>query len=98
MRPLLAAATLTLWFGGDLNLGKNGDAVLAPLATALKPAQGIINFEGPIGKGDVRNDSSAPRFLAAAGVRVAGILNNHAYDLGPDGYARTRKSLVAAGL
>ena len=38
-----------LWIGGDVHLG-NGDAArLREVATALRPAVGVVNLEGPIG-------------------------------------------------
>src|SRR2546423_5096358 len=102
---------LTLWFGGDVNLGARGEEVLAPIALAMKSSIGVVNFEGPIaldsplppgegtGEGDrLINSPTAPKALFSAGVRVAGLANNHALDEGAAGLARTRAALEDAGL
>jgi poly-gamma-glutamate synthesis protein (capsule biosynthesis protein) len=99
---ILAAASLALWFGGDVNLGKNAGAVLAPVTSTLKGA-GVVNLEGPMGEGEssekkLMNDPGAPKALFAAGVRVVGVANNHALDLGPEGVRRTAALATAAGL
>lgn len=59
-----------------------------------------MNLEGPVGEpdGGVVNGAQAPAALAGAGIRVAWTENNHARDLGDDGYLRTLSALVAAGV
>lgn len=63
---------------------------------------GIVNLEGPVAPAPAPgpglrlvNPLHAPAVLAAAGVRVAGVANNHAADAGP---ADLRAPLLAAGL
>ena len=94
-----------LWLGGDVHLGAGGVDVLAPLASELAGAVGIVNLEGPVGPGAGKssaerlvNDARALPLLATYGVAVAGIANNHAGDLGPGGRAQTRRALAAAGI
>ena len=97
-----------LWIGGDVHLGAGGKGVLAPLAGRLG-VNGIVNLEGPIGDGPpfVKSEregkkhialGNAPRAiveLRAAGVRVAGVANNHASDGDPQ---RTSSELTRAGV
>jgi poly-gamma-glutamate synthesis protein (capsule biosynthesis protein) len=107
----LAAAptpTADLWLGGDVHLGSSGAGVLDPLAPALRGAAGMVNFEGAIsesptaaGDGGPLRLFSHPRSagqLAAAGVAVVSLANNHALDAGPRGLARSRQVLGAAGI
>jgi hypothetical protein len=86
-----------LWFGGDVELGPHGAEVLQRLPVR---GAGVVNLEGPLGTpdGGVVNGAQAPRALAAAGVRVAWVENNHARDLGDDGHRRTLEALIAADI
>jgi poly-gamma-glutamate synthesis protein (capsule biosynthesis protein) len=106
---LLAAAALgctpttsgsvELWIGGDVHVG-NAPVSLPQLAE-LGDALGIINLEGPVSDGvreGLANSPSSLPALHAAGVRVAGIANNHADDAGIDGRAVTRAALSAHGI
>ncbi len=100
-----------LWMGGDLHLGAKGFAGLAGLREAIEGAAGIVNLEGPVVDepgDDAPFDAVRPVVLAnaavrlpdlaAAGIRVAGIANNHALDRGADGLVATRAAVAAAGL
>jgi poly-gamma-glutamate capsule biosynthesis protein CapA/YwtB (metallophosphatase superfamily) len=97
-----------LWLGGDLHLGTSGASVearLAALARVTGGASGIVNLEGPVvddgadvPRGRLGNGAGLVAGLARAGIRVAGVANNHAGDHGPAGAARTIGSLRAAGV
>jgi poly-gamma-glutamate synthesis protein (capsule biosynthesis protein) len=101
-----------LWFGGDVHLGPGGARALAPLAAAMRPADGIVNLEGPIDpRGDkdggvVRepgalrlfNGAGTAKELAGSGIVAASIANNHADDAGPEGQVATAQALVRAGI
>jgi poly-gamma-glutamate capsule biosynthesis protein CapA/YwtB (metallophosphatase superfamily) len=96
-------ARTEVWLGGDVHLGA-GDA-LGGVGALAAGAWGIVNLEGPIGAGAAEssaerlvNGPAAPGALARAGVRVAGIANNHDDDLGPGGAAVTARALRAAGI
>lgn len=81
---------------------------------AAGPSAGIVNLEGPLCAGvggsapaSAQAPDSAlrlcqgpqvPAALFAAGVRVAGIVNNHAADGGPSGAPRTMAALRGAGV
>jgi poly-gamma-glutamate synthesis protein (capsule biosynthesis protein) len=95
----------TLWFGGDVNLGANSKPILDPLAEILRGGTGIVNLEGPVAAslsaGPGLKLVNAPAGLAQlreAGVRVAGIANNHAMDAGTDGDRVTAEALRKAGI
>lgn len=98
-------ARVELWLGGDVNLGAGGRGVLAPLAPLTRGAVGIVNLEGPVtprapsGEGlKLFNAPGALGELKALGVEVAGIANNHAGDVGPEGTSATARALREAGL
>jgi poly-gamma-glutamate capsule biosynthesis protein CapA/YwtB (metallophosphatase superfamily) len=103
---LSAEPTADLWLGGDVYLGSGVEQPLTRLAPQLERAAGIVNLEGPVGSvpppGDaglrLLNAPTALRALAQAGVRVAGIANNHSADAGPKGAAQTRVALGQAGI
>src|SRR5271168_4961455 len=87
-----SAAEVRLWIGGDVNLGNAKDPVLKPLEDILKGAAGIVNLEGPVAepspsgkKLKLTNPPEALAQLREAGVRAAGIANNHALDAGATG-------------
>jgi poly-gamma-glutamate capsule biosynthesis protein CapA/YwtB (metallophosphatase superfamily) len=91
-----------LWIAGDVHLGATG--ILA-IPASVGGAAGIINLEGGIGSGAASsssarlvNDPSALPALAGAGVRVAGIANNHTRDLGATGPAETARQLARWGI
>lgn len=103
------AGEVALWLGGDLHLGDRTGPVLEGLSPHLRGATGIANLEGPVGEVAPCTVSTqapiclvnAPRALEAvhrAGLRVLGIANNHAADLGADAPARTARTLSALGL
>jgi poly-gamma-glutamate capsule biosynthesis protein CapA/YwtB (metallophosphatase superfamily) len=101
-----AEPTAELWIGGDVFLGAGVPSALKRLAPQLEGAAGIINLEGPVGSAPARRDAGLLLLnaaggledLAKAGVRVAGIANNHAGDSGPEGGAQTRRALEKAGI
>jgi len=102
---LAAARRAILWIGGDVHLGTGGRGALAGIAAIVRGVPGVVNLEGPVGDGGSAGDpprlTQAPGALAelaAAGVRVAGIANNHAGDAGPGGAAATRDALAAVGV
>lgn len=89
-----------LWIGGDVHVGDAQGSSLAPISEALQGAHGIVNLEGPIGNtpepaGELRlaNAQSGVASLRAGGVKIAGIANNHADDLGPEGISATAAAL-----
>lgn len=91
-----------LWIGGDVHVGDQGGRGLAPLSRMLEGAYGIVNLEGPIGDSPapgegvrLANAASGVEALRSAGVRVAGIANNHAGDRGPSGPEETAAALRA---
>ena len=102
------ARRASLFLGGDVHLGHGRTApLLAGLEAELEGRLGVVNLEGPVGPapvapsdGTVRlaNDPASLHLLASAGVRVAGVANNHAADLGEPGVARTREALEGASL
>jgi hypothetical protein len=94
-----------LWIGGDVHRGDGAQGGLDPISGALAGATGIINLEGPIGDAPAPGEgvrlANAPSSIAAlysAGVRVAGIANNHAADRGPRGPSETAAALRAGGV
>jgi poly-gamma-glutamate capsule biosynthesis protein CapA/YwtB (metallophosphatase superfamily) len=100
-----AARRATLFIGGDVHLGTGGRGALAGIAAIVRGVPGVVNLEGPIGDGASGGDpprlTQAPGALAelaAAGIRVAGIANNHAGDAGPGGAAATARALAAVGV
>lgn len=95
----------TVWVGGDLQLGDGTASALAPLAPLLAGATGLVNLEGPVGATPagglarrLANGPAAPAGLKSAGIRVAGIANDHADDAGPEGRRQTRDALARAGV
>lgn len=108
--PALAQpARAELWLGGDMHLDRGGRNVLGPLRPALDGALGVVNFEGAVSPratreprpGEKRRLFQHPgvaRELAAAGVRVVSVANNHARDDGEAGLRRTREALGDAGI
>lgn len=94
--------------GQRLTLNHEGwDHVFGPIAQVLRPADvAMVNLETPV-TGDPRNRTAPFIFdappamlhaLAAAGVDLVSVANNHAYDQRREGVLLTRKSLEAAGL
>jgi poly-gamma-glutamate capsule biosynthesis protein CapA/YwtB (metallophosphatase superfamily) len=85
---------------------------LAPIARVLRASDiTALNYEGTFAPGGASKCGSgrprcfafkAParnaRSLRRAGVDVANLANNHAYDFGPRGYASTRRALRRAGV
>jgi Bacterial capsule synthesis protein PGA_cap len=84
------------------------DAVLAPLAPALRGADlAFANLEFPLGEPDwvkagrapeFRHDAEVPAALVRAGVRVVSLANNHIMDCGARGLERTIAACATAGL
>jgi len=99
---------LRLWVGGDVHLGaERGHALLAPHLARLAVGAGIVNLEGPVSSRETRrqrgrvalfNHPDALSRLVGAGVRVAGIANNHRTDAGPDGTTGTGRALRGRGI
>ncbi|HLY99427.1 MAG TPA: CapA family protein [Candidatus Angelobacter sp.] len=92
-----------IWLGGDVNLGDGGHTQLQGIAAMVSGAAGIINLEGAVapapGAGNfvLWNSPQAVNELADIGVRVAGIANNHALDLDPNGPRKSMDILRALG-
>lgn len=104
-RRRAAPEPIELWIGGDVHVGDSGGGGLAPISEALQGAHGIVNLEGPVGntpdlRGELRlaNAHSAVDALRKGGVHVAGIANNHAGDLGPEGISITAAALGELGI
>jgi hypothetical protein len=91
----------------------NDQALMSFMAAAspwFKSADiGFVNLEGPVGGSQPKPCSSAncyrfrqgpltPSALAAHGVNLASLANNHANDMGPSGHASTLASLDQAGV
>lgn len=89
-----------VWIGGDVHLGDHDVDVLAPLRPFVEGAIGIVNLEGPVATtpGKLVNHPASLAVLRAAGVRVAGIANNHARDLGPEAPRHTADAVSLAYL
>ena len=92
-----------LWIGGDVHFATH----LPRLELPLEDAIGIVNLEGAAAADEDAGASTSARLanaraglaaLSAAGVRVVGIANNHARDLGPDTPERTARDVRGAGL
>ena len=103
-RPLSGAGA-ALWLGGDVHLGAGGREMLGSLPELTHGEPVVVNLEGPVGDGAeasssrrLANGRGVPAALARAGVRIAGVENNHANDLGESGRRETLASLTAAGL
>lgn len=103
--PAPPAPRLDIWFGGDVHLGDRPDGALSSLKPLVGDAIGIVNLEGPIAERATKLAPvtlvNAPRSvaeLAAAGVRIAGIANNHADDAGPAGVQSTIETLRKSGI
>lgn len=104
-RPGGEARPAALWLGGDVHLGAGDGAALAPLPALVHGEPVVVNLEGPLGAdaetssaARLVNAPSAAAALERAGVRVAGVENNHARDLGDAGREATRTGLLAAGV
>lgn len=104
-RPGGEARAAALWFGGDVHLGAGDGTALAALPALVHGEPVVVNLEGPLGADAERSSASrlvnapgAAAALAKVGVRVAGVENNHARDLGDAGRAATRAGLLAAGV
>ena len=107
--PVPARGPARLWLGGDVQMNGRTRGVLAAIPALVAHASGIVNLEGPIATAPAaptRRRSSlqvlnAPMVVAelrAAGIRVAGIANNHAGDAGPGGVAVTARALRDGGV
>ena len=107
--PLAAKGPARLWLGGDVQMDGRTRGVLAAIPALVSHASGIVNLEGPIAAAPVAQPRprqplrviNAPMVVAelrAAGVRVAGIANNHAGDAGPGGVAATARALREGGV
>ena len=73
-----------------MHLGNGGSERLAAVASAMAPAKGIVNLEGPVGSEADARASTASKLvngpqtavaLQQAGVVAAGVANNHSDDL-----------------
>jgi len=100
---------VTLAFLGDINLGRGvtpSDDSLAYLTSELSAADlALANLESPLTTAPAQTNGynlCAPperaRFLAAAGLDLLSVANNHSLDCGADGLAETESTLHAAGL
>jgi Bacterial capsule synthesis protein PGA_cap len=102
-RQQRSAREAELWLGGDVNLGDGGHRQLQSMARMVPGSAGIINLEGAVapapGSGNfvLWNSPQAVNELADIGVRVAGIANNHAADLDPNGPRKSMDILRALG-
>lgn len=73
-----------LWIGGDLFVGRNPPAEL--LSDIRPPGIGIVNLEGAVTRDPPESNlrlTHAPSvlpFLAASGIRMVSVANNHAKD------------------
>ena len=83
----------------------NQRPVLAPLSNVVKRADGIINLEGPVtgalpkGPGlNLVNGPESIQELLSAGVKVAGIANNHAHDAGNGSEQNSGEALRKIGI
>lgn len=92
-----------VWLGGDVQVSQPRADRLAALATI--EGQGVVNLEGPVGPvtrpisaTHLVNDARVPGLLAAAGVAVVGLANNHRDDLGAAGVHESVRRLKSAGL
>ncbi len=88
-----------------MQLDGNRHGTLAALPALVGGAPGVVNLEGPIARAPISgpglrlvNPPSAADDLAAAGVRVATLANNHARDAGPGGERTTARSLATRGV
>ncbi|MCU1427078.1 MAG: Poly-gamma-glutamate biosynthesis protein [Actinomycetia bacterium] len=106
-KPVVIAFGGDVHFEGILRsqLDENATGMLAPVAPLLSPADlAVVNLEtaitergAPATKEFVfRAPARAFVALAAAGVDVAGMANNHGLDYGPDGLADSLASSAAA--
>lgn len=104
-----ATSPARVWLGGDVQMDGRTRNVLTAIPALVAHAPGIVNLEGPIARASAapaRRTSSlqvlnAPMVvgeLRAAGIRVAGIANNHAGDAGPGGVATTARALREGGI
>ncbi len=93
-----ASRVAHVWIGGDVHYGATTPRIDVP-----REGVGIVNLEGPVVDGDASkseekrlvNAMAGLRALAATGVRVVGIANNHARDVEPN---ETSKYAAAAKL
>ena len=99
------APPVRLWFGGDVSLGRNAQALaaLGPLVQGL--GAGVVNLEGTVdpdppgsGKPEVFNAPQTLEAERALGVAVLGIANNHAADRGGRGEVATLAAVRAHGM
>lgn len=90
-----------LWIAGDAHFGaRSGLARLDAIGALFPGAIGIVNLEGPVGTatGAKLLASVSIDELSRAGVRVAGVANNHRRDLGDEGERATLSALRASGV
>jgi hypothetical protein len=101
------ARPATFWIGGDVFVASDRP-ILAPELAAHLHGPGIVNLEGPVGdppgatsdgtRTTLLADPAALPALRDAGIRFAGLANNHRDDAGPEGPARTAAALAALGI
>jgi poly-gamma-glutamate capsule biosynthesis protein CapA/YwtB (metallophosphatase superfamily) len=97
-----------LGFVGDVFPGPGGLRLSPGVTEHLRSFDLLVaNLESPltsrpepaVRKGTVlRSSPESVSLLAAMGVDVAGLANNHMFDFGPDGFADTVAALDAAGI
>jgi len=105
--------SVRLWVGGEVHLGGSGTDRLDLLSDHLNYGRGVVNLVGPLhvdadddrasitrddGKVLLQNGPRIPKALTSAGVRVVGVANDHALDLGSDSAGRTMTILKMRGL
>ena len=109
--PTAEAGPITIAFAGDVHFEaqlrprlRNPEAALEPIASQLSAADlTVVNLETSIGTSGTPEPKrftfqappSAFDALAAAGVDVATMANNHGMDYGPDGLADTLAAIAA---
>lgn len=95
------------WFTAPLADGDIAKAIVHEIHAITNGAPMVVNLEGvvldapPEGIGDalhVMHASLAVPILRALNVRVAGLANNHSFDLGPVGFEETRAILQKSGI
>lgn len=96
-------SAVELWLGGDLQVGNISGDRLVHLAPQLAGAIGIVNLEGAVTDRPEENrllfnHPAQLATIARAGVRVAGIANNHAHDAGAQAPEASARRLRAAGI
>lgn len=92
--PLFAAKDVETLFGNTVSLFRNADFRFVNLECALTDSENAIRKFGP----NLKAPKETAEVLAALGVDLCGLSNNHVFDFGCEGAHDTIRHLTEAGI